>query len=159
MFLIYTFTTSLKLKYYERIFVRANTAYSFYSVVRNNMWDKNKNKTKRNKKKTVQNKRCIMTVIKRCYTAVKVLLMQRVQSYYYLKRYCGATKRMSELGSRLEYHSDGNIKHKLVNAWTRCVFFFSLPMQIDAWETYSDFVRNNYCCTYRNVQLLRNRNV
>lgn len=79
-----------------------------------------------------------MSVIKRCYRGV---LLMRVQSCYYLKRFCGATERMFEMGLRLEYHSDRN---ELVNAGcTRCVLF-SLPMQIDAWETYSDFVRNDH---------------
>lgn len=52
-----------------------------------------------------------MLVIKRCYRGV---LLMRVQSCYYLKRFCGATERMSEMGLRLEYHSDRN---KLVNAY------------------------------------------
>lgn len=47
-----------------------------------------------------------MSVIKRCYRGV---LLMRVQSCYYLKRFCGATKRMPEMGLRLEYHSDGNM--------------------------------------------------
>lgn len=87
-----------------------------------------------------------MLVIKRCYRGSSILLM-RVQSCYYLKRYCGAMKRMSEIGLRLEYHSNRN---ELVNAYyiyeytrTRCVLF-SLPMQIDAWETYFDLVRNDH---------------
>lgn len=101
-----------------------------------------------------------MSVIKCCYRGV---LLMRVQSCYYLKRFCGATKRMSEMGLRLEYHSDGIIPYAC-ECIIRCVLF-SLPMQINAWETYSDFVRNDhytrtsrYCetitcnCVFLNVQ-------
>lgn len=95
----------------------------------------------------------------------------RVQSCYYLKWFCGATERMSEMGSRLEYHSNRNVYNivwmhlgiynmyiglimyivYIYNDQQRCVSV-SLPMQIDAWETYSDFVRNDHytrtsrCC-------------
>lgn len=134
----YVLYERLNIEFMEWVFVRVRAIHIFMFLV-----------PVQCKVKKVKNKRYIMSVIKRCYRGV---LLMRVQSCYYLKRFCGATKRMSEIGLRLEYHSNRN---KPVNAYEMCFVFPS-----DANRCVGNLFR--FCTKwslYTNVEILRNHNV